>query len=89
MVKEISLPPPGTRGIPITEISERAATLIRDYKELMLLPAEEVVEPKVHSYMDPGLRSKRAMMELAVRMAQADMLDTVHVCKGQGRCSPS
>ena len=83
VVEEIALPPPGTKGIRIEDISPRAAVLVKDYETLMLLGDEQDQgSPSITPYNDPALRSQRNMVDLAVRMAQADMLLATDECEG-------
>ena len=84
VVDEISLPPAGTRGLKITEISPRAAALLQDYKTTMLqerAPEEGVTDIK--PYTDPNLRVKKNMIKLVARMAASGMMSTSDVCKGE------
>ena len=83
-VEEVSLPPPGTVGIPIIEVSARARSLIEDFENTMLHEdgLERMKESQVVPYMDPHLRDKRQLLLLAVRSYRAGMLTTTTEAKG-------
>ena len=62
VVEEIALPAAGSRGVRITDLSPRAVALVTNYEEMMLLPQGEVPADGVVSYMDPALKSRKAML---------------------------
>ena len=56
---------------------------MNNYEEMMLLPQGEESADGVVSYMVPALKSRKAMLRLAVRMDRADMLEAVDECRGR------
>ena len=80
---EISLPPPGTRGLQIIGISPRAAALLKDCECAVLQgeAAEEGVD--INPCADPNLRVQKNMVKLVARMAAGGMTGSSGARKGE------
>ena len=76
VISDIALPPPGTKAIPLTQISPQARHYLEDYHGRMLRPLEERTaidaEDSEAPFVDPAIR--RDIMGLALRMARGGML---------------
>lgn len=82
VVEEISLPPDGTVALQIVDISPRVRALFEEHETLMRRPDHLIKDSKITPYNDPNLEGRAARMVLLKRMARANMLISVPICKG-------
>ena len=84
-VDQIALPPAGSVTVPMTAVSPRARRFLEDHQNLMLAADgdERARASGIEPYIDPALKSRRAMTKLACRLWASGMLNWVYEILGE------
>ena len=81
-----ALPPAGSTPTPLADVSPQARYYLENFSNKMLKPRGEVCPEevsKVKAYMDPTLRSKKAMVKFAADLWESGMLGFAETCAAE------